>query len=274
MMIPKPVFLLLIFLNISLAWEYCQADIENKLCGTGKTHLICDAKNSIDNPSYISKKFLAHVPLTRKVKRAFINWHNYYRNRTAGGWAKNSLNKIFFPMAVRMRELIWDSELSYLSHFRSKLVNAGEATCSSTLRFPKVAQNLEVTVLNEPKPVLEIIFLALRKMFDEKNNIENPTEMPKEFVEDHEVAKQFTTIINDQVSRVGCAVALGADCLDSNEISFKYCYYTVCTYDFDMGGIIYKVGKPTGRCSRWGVGRSKTYINLCANSGEIFAEEN
>ncbi|XP_065355337.1 antigen 5 like allergen Cul n 1-like [Calliphora vicina] len=214
MKVIKLIFLVIVFLNPSKSWEYCQADVQNKLCGGGQAHLLCDGKNSITNPSYISKDFLAHVPLTRKVKEAFINWHNYYRNRTAGGWAKNSLNSIYFPMAVRMRELLWDSELSFLSHYRSKLVNAGEATCRGSQRFPYVAQNLIVKALNEPKPVLEIISLSLREMFDEKNNIENPTEMPKEFMYDYEVAKQFTTMINDGVSRVGCAVALGADCMD------------------------------------------------------------
>ena len=50
----------------------------------------------------------------------------------------------------------------------------------------------------------------------------------------------------------------------------EYCYYTTCTYDYGLGGRIYKKGKSARRCSVWGVGRSETYINLCANSGEIF----
>lgn len=82
------------------------------------------------------------MPLTRKIKTAFINWHNYYRNRTAGGWTKNIERNIYFPKAVRMRELIWDSELSYLAHVRTKLVNKGEVKCLATQRFKKVGQNL------------------------------------------------------------------------------------------------------------------------------------
>lgn len=42
-----------------------------------------------------------------------------------------------------------------------------------------------VKALKEPKPILEIISLSLREMFDEKNNIENPTEMPKEIMQEY-----------------------------------------------------------------------------------------
>lgn len=42
-----------------------------------------------------------------------------------------------------------------------------------------------VKTFNEPKPVLEILALALREMFDEKNYIENPAEMPKEYLEEY-----------------------------------------------------------------------------------------
>ena len=92
-------------------------------------------------PSHTSTEFLAHVPLTRKLKKAFLNWHNYYRNRTAGGHVKNK-NKVRFPKAARMRELIWDAELSFLSHFRTKLVNNGEVDCCGTQRFPYAGQNI------------------------------------------------------------------------------------------------------------------------------------
>lgn len=151
--------------------------------------------------SHTSTKFLAHVPLTRKLKQAFLNWHNYYRNRTAGGHVKNTKN-IRFPKAVRMRELIWDAELSFLSHFRTKLVNIGDVNCGGTQRFPHAGQNIViyysyvlfnlltilitlfcqiVKALSEPKPVLEIVYLSLKEMFEGKNSIPHPFDMPAQF---------------------------------------------------------------------------------------------
>ncbi|KAM7353492.1 venom allergen-1-like [Cochliomyia hominivorax] len=263
--------IIIIIIESSQSWEYCQTDIKNNLCSGEESHLICDGQNSISNPTHASTEFLAHVPLTRKIKTAFLNWHNYYRNRTAGGWVKNKKNKKYFPKAVRMRELIWDAELSYLSHFRTNLVNKGDVACLGTQRFKKVAQSLIVKTENEPKPILEIVALALREIFDEKNNIKEPTELS----DGYDDGKHFADMVNDQVSRLGCAVALGDNCKDNDDVIYKYCYYTACTYDYSSGGCpIYKIGKPARRCSRWGVKRSKMYINLCANSGEIFDTEN
>lgn len=92
--------------------------------------------------TYKAEKFLAHVPLTRLVKECFIKWHNYYRHRVAGGKAKNTGNSKNFPKASRMRELIWDRELAFISHNRTKLVVMGKDTCHATQRFPHAGQNI------------------------------------------------------------------------------------------------------------------------------------
>lgn len=43
------IFLAIAFLNPCESWEYCQADIQNKLCEGAQSHMVCDGKNSIPN---------------------------------------------------------------------------------------------------------------------------------------------------------------------------------------------------------------------------------
>lgn len=46
-------YIITIILNPINSWEYCQNDIQNKLCSNGQNHLICDSsQNSITNVSY------------------------------------------------------------------------------------------------------------------------------------------------------------------------------------------------------------------------------
>lgn len=100
----------------------------------------------------VSKKFVGHVPLTRKLQRILIAEHNKYRNFIASGEVSNqvkgngsnvsdaSMQK--FPSASRMQELIWDNELMYVAHKHVQHVNFAHDKCRSTQRFPHSGQNL------------------------------------------------------------------------------------------------------------------------------------
>uniref|UniRef100_A0A0A1WK81 Venom allergen 5 n=1 Tax=Zeugodacus cucurbitae TaxID=28588 RepID=A0A0A1WK81_ZEUCU len=93
------------------AYYYC--DKQYKLCGD-KKHFMCD-------PDAVPSEgeLLGLLPLTGSIKRLYVDRHNEYRNKLAGG-DQEFEGGGKFPKATRMREMIWDDELAYLAGMNLK----------------------------------------------------------------------------------------------------------------------------------------------------------
>lgn len=92
---------------------------------------------------FIAEKFLGHVPITRKLKRILLHIHNDYRNRVASGTEiMNGTTQLKYPIASRMREIIWDNELMYVAHVHTRQVRMGHDKCRNTQRYRSSGQNL------------------------------------------------------------------------------------------------------------------------------------
>lgn len=97
------------------------------------------------------------MPVTKKFKRIIIDIHNHYRNLIAGGGENNDKGGKF-PIASRMRALLWDDELEYNSKLHIQAAKRMvHDNCRATNRYPLAGQNLvnyvvfarTITYLNE-----------------------------------------------------------------------------------------------------------------------------
>uniref|UniRef100_A0A1A9UYN6 Uncharacterized protein n=1 Tax=Glossina austeni TaxID=7395 RepID=A0A1A9UYN6_GLOAU len=95
------------------AYEYCKPETLQKICRPGKMHLECGAPEK--KPKYECQKVAPLLPMTKKVKRFLLDLHNAWRDKVAGGEETGGKSDTSFPIATRMRELIWDNELNYLA---------------------------------------------------------------------------------------------------------------------------------------------------------------
>uniref|UniRef100_A0A1B0AB67 SCP domain-containing protein n=1 Tax=Glossina pallidipes TaxID=7398 RepID=A0A1B0AB67_GLOPL len=95
------------------AYEYCKPETLEKICRPGKMHLECGAAEK--KPKYECQKVAPLLPMTKKVKRFLLDLHNGWRDKVASGEETGGKGGQSFPIATRMRELIWDNELNYLA---------------------------------------------------------------------------------------------------------------------------------------------------------------
>uniref|UniRef100_A0A1A9UYN7 SCP domain-containing protein n=1 Tax=Glossina austeni TaxID=7395 RepID=A0A1A9UYN7_GLOAU len=87
------------------------------------------------------------------------------------------------------------------------------------------------------------------------------------------VGARFLSLIQERMSRMGCAYALGYNCSHSPGNNYRFCNYVVCNYDFENKPfeVVYQPGnEPASDCAHWGAEPSKKWPNLCTNTGERF----
>ncbi|XP_036329430.1 allergen Tab y 5.0101-like [Rhagoletis pomonella] len=231
----------MLYLSIRFTNPYQTRDIEtyNYFCGDddwcskGK-HLMCDT-SAINGQG----KFDRHMPLTFKVRRLFLEYHNQLRDKTAGT-----------KKATRMRNLIWDNELAHLARTHTALCPDKPSECHRTARFEKVGIN---TFLQNGSDYIQIDDL-----------------MPNTFKSwETDDSTQHKVLVHDQASRVGCAIGYCVDC-DGNK---EHCYFITCFYDMDFkeGDTTQETGDAAAsKCNVWDSAKDEKYTNLCHNTGKIF----
>ncbi|XP_011206485.1 antigen 5 like allergen Cul n 1 isoform X1 [Bactrocera dorsalis] len=247
------------------AYYYC--DKQKELCGTSK-HFMC---NQDDVPR--AGELLGLLPLTDKIKRMYVDRHNEYRNKLAGGeQAFKGGEK--FPKATRMREIIWDGELAYIAGHHAKRCNMKHDACRATERFPGSGQNLHIMGTSvKPKTVANVVVQAVDDWWSEYLLVTDGNKMVEEFpqgVADWHAIGHFSAIANERAAFVGCGLALCQNC------SFgSYCIEVTCNYSKTnvAGTFMYKKGNSSAsECDHYESVQSSKYPHLCENTGKIFKE--
>ncbi|XP_030558043.1 venom allergen 5-like [Drosophila novamexicana] len=264
--------LLLAMLQLASGYNYCRN--ESHLCNMAKRrHFICNVDSEL-HPLFYRAKFLAIVPDTLPFRKLILDYHNKYRNMAAGGELVTDGNETF-PAASRMRELIWDLELAYMARVHASTVSFKHTICRSVVRFPHAGENLSMVLAKKKRfSVKELLDLALFPMFEEYRTVRDPVDLLKDFDSNsHHLVGHFTLMVNDRVSRLGCAFAIATNCDKNNTDDF--CHFMTCHYDFiNMeGSYTYKIGNAASNCGTWGTWPSSKYRNLCTNNGEIFPKD-
>ncbi|KAH8261516.1 hypothetical protein KR044_010544 [Drosophila immigrans] len=204
----------------------------------------------------------------------FLAYYNRYRNEVASGTLTTLYNKTF-PPACRMRELIWDEELAYTARLHAETVSFKHSTCRAVLRFPYAGECIGIVQpISERRSIKNVMDSTVRLMFETYITVEDPEQLIRFFrvPEDLEYSN-LNILINDRVSRVGCAIVSAIDCM----LKYRsgYCYIMTCHYDFIVvaKSFTYLTGEPASNCSDWDSTRSNSYTNLCSNNGKIFTPD-
>uniref|UniRef100_A0A1A9ZVE3 SCP domain-containing protein n=1 Tax=Glossina pallidipes TaxID=7398 RepID=A0A1A9ZVE3_GLOPL len=242
--------------NPVYSWEYCVAA---EICPEETGHSLCNPieRFDISKAKYFSDQIAAFVPVTKKFKRIVIDIHNHYRNLIAGGGEQNKNNGIKFPIASRMRALLWDDELEYNAKLHLQAAKRMvHDNCRATKRYPLAGQNLGATATFGREKVFQTMLEHFRTMYLEKNMVISPEKLPEKLLSEH-LAKSghFTQLTGDRNSRVGCVFAIGLNCTAAQWRLYKTHSTT-----------------PGADCGEWNVGMNKDprYPNLCEPTVELF----
>ncbi|XP_011195069.1 antigen 5 like allergen Cul n 1 [Zeugodacus cucurbitae] len=244
------------------AYYYCNK--ESQLCGTSK-HFMCDP-NSVPK----NGELLGLLPLTRKIKRLYVDRHNELRNKIAGG-EQNFKGDGKFPKATRMREVIWDDELAYIAGIHAKRCNMEHDACHATERFPVSGQNLYMWRGGvKPKIKSNELVKSIDIWWSEYKFVEDGNALVDEFCNGADFHKvgHFTAIANERAAFVGCGLALCQNCTNR-----AYCIEVTCNYSLTnlVGSPMYKTGVSSAtECDYYESVPSTNYPNLCENNGKIF----
>uniref|UniRef100_A0A1A9X3D0 SCP domain-containing protein n=1 Tax=Glossina brevipalpis TaxID=37001 RepID=A0A1A9X3D0_9MUSC len=255
------------------AYEYCKPETLKQICKPNVEHSHCGAPEG--KSEYPAEEMAPLLPITNKVKRYFLDLHNGWRDKVASGQevGKGGQN---FQIGTRMREVIWDNELHYLAAFHVKRGKKYVEKCVSSKRLNYVSQIYGFKGGQEmPDNVFDIINETFSKVYSNKVKIKDPSTMAANCTADvwGAGAKDFLRIIQERLSRIGCAFGLGYNCVHSPGNVFRFCNYIVCNYDFDTKyfEINYQPGdKAASDCTEWGATQSTKWPHLCGNTGKVF----
>ncbi|KAL7737772.1 hypothetical protein ACLKA6_006162 [Drosophila palustris] len=253
--------------KLGTAYNYCY-DSTHACNLKGLKHFICE-----DHEPYLNKaKYLSTIPDTLKLRESVISYFNKHRNAVAGGFL-TTLHNTTFPPACRMRELVWDEELAYTARLHAATVSFKHSACRSVQRFPYAGECIGIVKsYNKRRRTLsDILDNTIGLMFDRYMEADDPESLITNFrIPDDMHMGQFTMIVNDRISRVGCGFVVATDCSQNEGEGF--CYMMTCHYDFiNMGNsYTYLTGEPASNCSDFNTFPSRSFTNLCHNTGEIF----
>uniref|UniRef100_A0A1B0B3G0 SCP domain-containing protein n=1 Tax=Glossina palpalis gambiensis TaxID=67801 RepID=A0A1B0B3G0_9MUSC len=227
----------------AIGFNFCSKKRDvNELCGHMKAeetglamvHIACEAGVLRRNGEHYF-----NYPMTEKLKNYILRFHNECRHRIAGGDEIILKSKKKFPIAARMRELIWDDELAYVAHALAERCNIeSKNVCQTTPRFQFPGQTKASKMTNTEIKAMGFIHEVL-------NGFESQSQE-----------------INDPVTQMH----LHTD---------NFCYFFVCNYDFSPqnDSYVYLHSKSPGSgCNQWKTSESRMYPNLCAGDGAIFPE--
>ncbi|KAI9575249.1 hypothetical protein GQX74_015272 [Glossina fuscipes] len=214
--------------------------------------------------------------MTEKLKNYILRFHNECRHRIAGGDEIILKSKKKFPIAARMRELIWDDELAYVAHALAERCNIeSKNVCQTTPRFQFPGQTKASKMTNTEIKAMGFIHDVLNEFESQSQEIDDPVTQMHLHTDKNAVASDFITMIMDRTSRIGCAISVCRNCVVKAGERSNFCYFFVCNYDFSPqnDSYVYLHSKSPGSgCNQWKTSESRTYPNLCAGDGAIFPE--
>ncbi|TDG50220.1 hypothetical protein AWZ03_003436 [Drosophila navojoa] len=265
-----PALLLPLILQQGSAYNFCNDD--RGYCAMAESkHFICRLHTELKPLNEYIKQVIA-IPDTYRLRDRILAYHNEFRDSVASGELKNKYGENF-PAASSMRELIWDLELAYMARLHVSTLSFRHTICRAVKRFPVIGENMSMVFIDGMHINLTTLLdSTLRAMFVEHQDCSPPIS----FVTKYNVATfretlgHFAIMINDRVSRVGCAFVVARNCL--KPMQKGYCYLMTCHYNYNniVGSRVYKRGDPASDCKRWETSPSSRYLNLCANNGKIF----
>uniref|UniRef100_A0A1A9WR69 SCP domain-containing protein n=1 Tax=Glossina brevipalpis TaxID=37001 RepID=A0A1A9WR69_9MUSC len=176
--------------------------------GLTKEHIACE-------PGVLKRKgeLSYSYPMTEKLKNHILHLHNVYRNDIASGTTVAGSLESKFPIALRMRELIWDDELAYLAHVQALRCNDQLIDiCRATRRFLYPGETKASKMTNTEITAIDFITEVLKSYQSQKSEITDPRIQMHLHSVSNDVAKDFLTMIMDRISRVGCAISVCRNC--------------------------------------------------------------
>ncbi|XP_037899243.1 venom allergen 5-like [Glossina fuscipes] len=116
-----------------------------------------------------------NYPMTEKLKNYILRFHNECRHRIAGGDEIILKSKKKFPIAARMRELIWDDELAYVAHALAERCNIeSKNVCQTTPRFQFPGQTKASKMTNTEIKAMGFIHDVLNEFESQSQEIDDP----------------------------------------------------------------------------------------------------
>uniref|UniRef100_A0A1B0FPL3 SCP domain-containing protein n=1 Tax=Glossina morsitans morsitans TaxID=37546 RepID=A0A1B0FPL3_GLOMM len=201
--------------------------------------------------------------------------HNTLRNNISSGTYTNKLGQTF-PIAARMREVIWDNELEFMTETWVRSGKESKVDCIGSQRLNFVSGRQYAKPQKFKVPFFSMVDAHLEFYTKNIDKISNTREMQSYGTAlAASSAPGFLTTIQERMSRIGCSAAVGINASKGPQYPIvPYIYLIACALDFDIKGsqAVYKVHPtdPASECDHWGAKRSTKYPYLCTNTGEIF----
>ncbi|KAL9916824.1 uncharacterized protein LOC119644536 [Glossina fuscipes] len=171
---------ILIFFGVSTilmleAWEFCnKPEIGEKVCRAGKSHFMC-GEIQAQAGRWVTVEVKA-PPMTRKIKRYFLEFFNSLRNNISSGTYTLS-NGQTFPIAARMREVIWDNELEFMMQTWVRAGKESKLDCIGSQRLNFVYTKLFTSPQKYKLPFFKIVDLTLLAYTKNMDGISNTKEV-------------------------------------------------------------------------------------------------
>uniref|UniRef100_A0A336LXI4 CSON007480 protein n=1 Tax=Culicoides sonorensis TaxID=179676 RepID=A0A336LXI4_CULSO len=243
--------ILLIFVACALAQDakYCDPALCTTYTSAGyvtRPHIACPGNAPSNCPADA-----AAIPMDAAMQSFILQKHNSYRNALAGGTVNG------FATAVRMPEMTWDPELSYIAAQNVMRCVYGHDQCRNTVAFKHAGQNIGsgTGYLDNKSFVTAIIDLWWNEY-----KVCTQAVLDKFFSTSGVVYGHFTAMSTDRSNKIGCA---GVTYNGSTRIfACNYAYTNM------IGEPIYVKGVVRSKCTS---GASATYPNLCSASEPIRA---
>ncbi|KAL9693544.1 hypothetical protein quinque_012829 [Culex quinquefasciatus] len=232
--------------------NYC----DPKLCPSGEPHIACNGLNKLSTTCGPGAQEVNLAPFQDLI----LDLHNQLRNRVALG-LQNYTRYAFFPQAVRMPTLQWDTELATVAATNARRCIYGHDECRSTVRYPYAGQNIGLfSYYALTFTVTELITDFIYDWYSEYT-LTTPAflaKYPRGYTGPD--IGHFTQIVSDRTNRIGCSLVTFYDSTWINQ-------YFVCNYALInlIGQTVYVAGTACSKCT---TGCSVKYPGLC-NTNEV-----
>ncbi|XP_067637163.1 venom allergen-1-like [Eurosta solidaginis] len=236
--------------------DYCSGAYMCK--GQREKHVLaCNNKGKFD-PQFCPR-IADMVPMTEEFKQLFLDVHNNYRNKIAGGGSD-------FQPAAAMATLEWDDELAYFAELNIKRCqNIYEGYgCFKTACYNMLDQNTDWLHCGSDTPGTSKIYKEIedhieRYWYNEQLHCDQGA--IDRYSEDIPIEK-FGRMVMDRNNRIGCAAAI------LNYGSAVTVPFT-CNYARRLipNKPIYRSGKTAGSTCK--SGKNPKYPNLCSTKENV-----
>lgn len=229
--------------------NYC----DPALCGSNGPHIACNGLTTLAagcGPGAIDK------PLDATQQALVLDLHNRLRSKVAMG-QQNYSASAFYPSAVRMATLRWDSELAAIAAANARRCVYGHDKCRNTVQYSRAGQNIaNLAFQNTNYADADVIRDFVNDWYSEYADA-NPAQMasyPKGYT--GPAIGHFTQIVADRCTAVGCAMVRYVD-QDGWTNQDLVCNYAITPITSQP---IYVAG---AACSQCATGCNPKYPGLC-----------